>query len=250
MQNKIRRGLLLAALTGTAFMAVAPAALAAPATQSPEGIGLDATGPVPLGPIADATNSNPSASAVSLDLPAILNVGELTSTVSGNTTTSSVLTLGAPSLTSILGPITSGVITSTCTANSDGTFTKNVSVTNLNILGDNIGTLTSVPANDTLSTGSLTGALVTVLNLTVTLNEQVTGPVSGSMTVNAIHISFNLLGLATEDIYIASSTCGPFSTNAALPVASGKGLGIGIGLLGLLGAGCATVYVRRRRVFA
>ena len=174
-------------------------------------------------------------------------MGALTSTVSGNTTTSSVLTLGAPSLASILGVITSGVITSTCTANANGTFTENTAVTNLNILGDNVGTLASVPANDTLA--GLT-PLLTVLGLTVVLNEQVTGPVAGSMTVNAIHITFHLLGLATENIYIASSTCGPFSANVDTPVASGMGLGIGLGLTGLLGLGFGAVYLRRRHVFA
>jgi hypothetical protein len=248
MQNKLRRGLLLAALTGSCVFAIAPAALAAPSTQSPEGIALDATGPVALGPIADATSATPNATAVGLDLPGIVNVGALTSTVAGNTTTSSVLTLGAPVLTSILGPITSGVITSTCTANQDGTFTKTTSVANLNILGNNVGTLASVPVNDTLV--SLPAALVTVLGLTVTLNEQVAGPVAGSMTVNAIHIQFHLLGLATENIYIASSTCGPFSNNVATPVASGTGLGIGLGLLALLGAGFGAVYARRRHVLA
>ena len=251
MQRKIRRGLVLAALAGTCVMGIAPAALAAPSTQSPEGIALDATGPVALGPIADATTANPTESAAALNLPTIVSVGALSSSVSGNTTTSSVLTLGDSGIIgNILGPITSGLVTSTCTANSDGTFTESTSVTNLNILGDNVGTIASVPANDTLASGALTGALLTALGLTVTLNEQVTGPVAGSVTVNAIHISFHLLGVADEDIYVASSTCGPFSAAVASPVAGGKGLGLGLGLLGLASIGVGTVYVRRRHAMA
>jgi hypothetical protein len=50
-------------------------------------------------------------------------------------------------------------------------------------------------------------------------------------------------------IYLGSSACGGSSSVVASPVAGGKGPGIGLGLLSLLGAGVATVYVRRRRVF-
>ena len=78
----------------------------------------------------------------------------------------------------------------------------------------------------------------------MTLNEQVAGPVVGSQTVNAIHIHFSTL-VASEDIYVASSTCGPF--NASVPLAGGKGLAIGLGACGLLGVSATAVGWHRRR---
>jgi hypothetical protein len=83
----------------------------------------------------------------------------------------------------------------------------------------------------------------------VTLNQQVPGPGTNTETVNAMDITLTstLLGTGTEEVIIASSTCGNPSSIVASPVASGKGLGIGLGLLSLLGTGVATVYVRRRR---
>jgi hypothetical protein len=81
--------------------------------------------------------------------------------------------------------------------------------------------------------------------LTVTLNQEVTGPVGGSETWNAVDISVG--GGSTEDIDIASATCGPYNSSEETPLASGKGLGIGLGAVGLLGGAYATVAVRRRR---
>jgi len=60
-----------------------------------------------------------------------------------------------------------------------------------------------------------------------------------------MHISFTTIGLVTEDIYIASSTCGPFSS--PVPLASGKGLAIGLGAFGALAVGVGTTRVHRRR---
>ena len=69
--------------------------------------------------------------------------------------------------------------------------------------------------------------------------------------MDAIDISLttNILGLnpVTQEIDVASSTCGNPSAIVASPVASGKGIGIGLGLLACWAPVSATVYVRRRR---
>lgn len=170
----------------------------------------------------------------------MLNANTLNAQVSGNTTTASVQSLDTTGIVAaLLGPISAGVISSSCTANSDGTFTRTASVANLSILG---ATFNGTPgANTNLSLSLPAG----IASASVTLNEQVAGPVPGSVTVNAVHISFTTLGLATENIYIASSTCGPFSS--PVPLASGKGLVIGLGAFGALAVGVGTTRLRRRR---
>jgi hypothetical protein len=250
MRNKIRRGLVLAALAGTCVMAIAPDALAAPttpATVSPEGIAAYATGVVPLGPLGVSNSGSPNGSDSGTPVGTLLTLGALTSSVNGNTTMAEVATLSDTGIISTLGPISAGAITSFCTANADGTFDEGASVVNLNILGNNIGTLTN-PTPEVITTG-FTGLLTGIANVTVYINQQVAGPVTGSQTDNAVVITFTILGVA-ETIYLASSTCGPYSSSAASPLAGGTGLGVGLGLLGLAGIGMATVYVRRRNGYA
>jgi len=88
----------------------------------------------------------------------------------------------------------------------------------------------------------------------VTLNEEDPGPasVTGSETFYALHLTLTTAPLlggtgSTLNLYLGSATCGPYNQAVGTPVAGGKGLGIGLGLLGLFGAGTAAVYVRRRR---
>jgi hypothetical protein len=52
----------------------------------------------------------------------------------------------------------------------------------------------------------------------------------------------------TESIYIGSSTCGPYTQEGVTPLASGKGVCLGLGLLAAGGVAVGTVRVRRRRV--
>jgi hypothetical protein len=266
MQYQLRRGLVLTAIAGTCLYAIAPAALAQPTTQSPEAIALEATGPVTVGPIADATeptNTTESAVGVSLGVGALSLFGigstaanALTSSVTLNSATSSVDTLQ----TGLLGllPITGGgtvdgvtqnAITTTCSVNAAGAFTTTTSVANLDILGDDIGTQTFTSQDNVLG-GALT--LPLGITATVTINKISTGdPAAGEDTVNGLVITLgdsNLGGFTGLTVYLASATCGPFNANAGTPVASGKGLGIGLGLLGLAGAGFATIYARRRRM--
>jgi hypothetical protein len=211
VRHSIRRGLVLAALAGTALVATAPAAFAQ--TTSPEAFGIEGTGALGIAPTPDATLAHPNpAQASAINIPLILNTGVLNASVTTNSATASVASLGNPTGIGIplLGTVSAGLISSSCLSNADGTFT------------------------------ALVPGLSLVAN--VTLNFQEPGPITGSQSVDAIHIA--LLG-STEVINIASSTCGPFSADT--PIAGGKGLAVGLGLLGSVGVGYGAIYTRRRR---
>jgi hypothetical protein len=228
VRNSTRRGLLVAAATVTALLAVSPAALAQ-ATVSPEGFGMDSTrapavAPTPLAnPTTPAPATVPSATASGVVTATVLSAG-----VSTNQAHASVGGLNTSGmLLPLFGAITTGgATTASCLANSNGTFTLTSSVTNLNIGGTTFNGMAA--ANFTLINNVLVGKVI--------LNEQAAGPVTGSETVNAIDFQ-PLLG---THIYIASATCGPWAS--PVPVASGKGLLLGLGLLGSVGV----AWTRRR----
>jgi hypothetical protein len=269
MRSSLGRGLLLTAFAGTFMLAAGPAALAAttPATTSPEAISLDATGTIPIGPVGDATlsNTNPVTGASGL-VTGLLGIGAFTDNVQtnaappGNTATSTVASV-APAANGLLGGLTgplssllsATVVKSECDWNStpaaSPAFTETTTIASLSILGTTIVLPNPIPPNDVLV--GLPTLPLGLASLTVTLNQQEPGPGTNTQTVNAIDVSLStsILGLnpVTEDVVIASSTCGNPSSVVASPVASGKGLGIGLGLMGLLGTGVATMYVRRRR---
>jgi len=242
MRKHIRRGLTLTALAGACTIAMAPAALAQP-TTSPEAFGLGASGLISLTNTPDQTTVGTS-SVANATVAGILNATVLTATVTSvNSTSAGVATLGVGGITlPILGAISAGAVSSTCTANANGTFTGTANIANLSILG---ATFNGSASPNTNLTVTVPAGIATV---SVTLNQQVTGPVPGSETVNAIAITYTLPVTGTETIDIASSTCGPFS--AGVPLASGKGLGIGLGAFGLLGLGLGAIYVRRHHAMA
>jgi hypothetical protein len=258
MKHQLRRGLVLTAIAGTCLYAIAPAALAQPETRTPEAIALDATGALPLGPISDAYTGNTPESAVGVTLTPLLTplftIGStsddaLTSSVTLNSATSSVDTLssGLLDLLDITGGTAdANAITTTCTANADGSVTTSTSVVDLDILGVDIGTQTFTSQDSVTGLTLPTGLTVTVDINKVTNND----PAAGEVTDNGLYISLSdaLISGLNETIYVASATCGPYNANAGTPLASGKGMAIGLGLLGLAGAGFATVYARRRRL--
>jgi hypothetical protein len=267
--SSLRRGLILGAVAGSFVLAAGPAALAAtPATQSPEAIALVATGPLPLAPVGDATlsDTNPVTGS-SGGLLGVLDIGALNDDVHtnssppGNTATSTVASLG-PATTGLLGGalgplanlISATAIASSCTWNSSLTgssaFTESTTIASLSVLGTTITLPSTIPANDVLT--GLPTLPLGLGSLTITLNQQEPGPSANTETVNAIDIqlSSTLLGTGTEDIDVASSTCGAEASTVASPVVSGKGLGIGLGMLGVTGVGFAAVYMRRRHVLA
>ena len=234
MRHSMRRGLVLAALAGTALVATAPAAFAQ--TTSPEAFGIEGTGLLGISPTPDANLTTPNPAPVaSVGIPLILNAATLSASVTTNSATATVQGLNTTGIiTPLLGVISATAVTSSCLVNATGSFVETTSIGSLTV-----GTTTLAPGTVAPNTPFLTIPGVA----SITLNQQVAGPVTGSQTVNAIHI--DLLGTAGEDINIASSTCGPFSADT--PVASGKGLAVGLGLLGSVGVGYGAVYTRRRR---
>jgi hypothetical protein len=233
VRHSIRRGLVLAALAGTALVATAPAAFAQ--TTSPEAFGIEGTGLLGIAPTPDATLATPNpANVASVGIPGILTAGTLSASVTSNSATAAVQGLNTTGLLApLLGVISATAVSSSCLANADGTFVRTTTIASLSIGGTTLAPGT-IPANDVF--------LSIPLVATITLNQQITGPITGSEEVNAIHIA--LLG-STEVVNIASSTCGPFTADT--PVASGKGLAIGLGLLGSVGVGYGAVYTRRRK---
>jgi hypothetical protein len=177
-------------------------------------------------------------------LTGILTASTLTATVNSvNSTSASVASLSTASLlVPLLGTITAGAISTSCTANANGTFTGTTTVASLAILGASFsGTTTSeVPL-------AVTSPIRGIVDLSVIVNQMAPGPVLGSEQVNGLAISFRLGGL-TETIDIADATCGPYTSG--VPLASGKGMAIGLSVVGLAGAGLGTVYVRRRHGLA
>jgi hypothetical protein len=86
----------------------------------------------------------------------------------------------------------------------------------------------------------------TTINLAlakVVFNEQISNP-DGSLTVNAVHITLNAL-VGTGDVILAQAKCGPAAP--PVPMASGAGLWIGLGLLALMAIPVGGVVVRKRR---
>lgn len=237
VRNIYRRGIAVGATAAAVMLIAAPAAMAAPSTSSPEGIGIQSTGAVSIGPTPDATSANPTpADVASVGVNPLFTANAVHAAVSGNTTTASVA--GLTALSGAPVAVSSGAISSTCTANADGTFTESSSIANLAI------DALTIPANPGPNT---TLAIPGVGS--VTLNEQVAGPVPGSVTVTAVHIHLNATLISpAQDIYIASSTCGPFV--APVPLASGMGLTVGLGTAGLVGASAFAVIRNRRRRLA
>ena len=163
----------------------------------------------------------------------MVNATTLHAAVSTNQAQASV---GGLNTTGILLPVfgiisTGGATTASCLASSGGTFSLLSSVTNLNIGGTTFNG--AAAPNTVLINNVLTGKII--------LNEQAAGPVTGSETVNAVDFQPN----GGTHVYIASATCGPWAN--LVPVASGQGLVLGLGLVGSVGVGYGAIYTRRRR---
>jgi hypothetical protein len=283
--SSLGRALLLSALAGSFVMAAGPAAMAQatdPATQSPEGIVLASTGLISAD-LGEATLGNsPESPVTGSGITGLLDLGTgngvLTATAQdttsppGNSATAEVGQLGPSSdllnLTLFGNLISATVVKSSCQWNStvgtgDGAFTLGTTIASLSILGATVpvADLASIAPNTnvtslpgftmpTLPSVPLLGAIT---GLTVTLNQQELGPGTNSMTVNAIDVDLTSTIPALNgsvEIDVASSTCGAPASTVASPVVSGKGLGIGLGMLGVAGVGFAAVYMRRRHVLA
>lgn len=251
----VRRGGVLALAAVAALLAGIAPASAAPGDGSAYGVKVNVTllgsPAVNVGPLAAASTSGPTtATLASATVPGIVTTGVITTSATKDANTgevdsqASTANVGLPLLTA-LGNVHAGAIVAKCTATQSG-VTGSTTLTNA-ALGS-LGALAASPAPNTV----VSIALPIVGNVaTLTLNEQISNA-DGSLTVNAFHL--HLLGgggvgsLGSGDVIISSATCGP----AALPIpmASGAGLWIGIGLLGAIAVPVGATVVRRRRTSA
>ena len=196
MRNLLRHTLAVGAVAGLSAMTMAPAAFA---STSIEAYGIQATGLVTLARQPDATLGTPSPSNVtSAAVSPLLTTGVLHAAVtqgSGTeTATATAASVGSP-LVGGLG-LTTGVITTTCTANGGGNTTGSVNIVNLYF-----------------GTTTLTGDISPNTSFTVpgvasvVVNEQTPArPGSGDLVVNAIHIT--VLGEDTQSIIIGHAGVG------------------------------------------
>lgn len=250
-----RRGGVLALAAVAALLAGAAPASAAPGDGSAYGVHVNVTllgtPAVVAGPLAAASTAGPTTSTLaSVNLPGIVTAKVITTSAKLDESTGAVTAdaatakVGLP-LLAALGTVRADLVEAKCKATQSGTSGSTT------LVGAELGSLGTAAVTPAANT-KLAVALPVVGNVaTLILNEQIDNP-DGSLTVNAIHL--HLLGtdalgtLGSGDVIISSATCGP----AALPIpmASGAGLWIGIGLLGAAAIPAGAMVLRRRRTGA
>jgi len=241
-----RRGGLMGLIAATCLVVGAVPASAAPGDGSATGVTVSLTllgiGPITAGPFAAASTDGPTEdSLVSAAVPGVASVGVITTSAMRNESTGQVDSRAATAdvTVGVLGPtntITAELIEATCTATQEG-----VSGTST-LVGVDLGSLGDVDADPAPNTVIDLGSIASV-----TFNEQISNP-DGSLTVNAVHIRLlggTLSSIGTGDVVVSQARCGP----AALPIpmASGAGLWISLGLIGMAVVPVAVVVTRRRQ---
>jgi hypothetical protein len=243
MPRRLARRAGLTALTGVAA-AVAMLAAAMPASAAPGdgsayaakvNVTLLGSPAVSVGPLSPSDTNGPTHAALAtITVPGILTTGAVTSNATLDENTGVVhsdASIAGAKVTLGLAKITAGVIQSHCDATQSG-VTGDATLANVAIPG------VQVPVDPAPNT------TINVLNLlTIVFNEQISHG-DGSLTVNAIHIKLNAL-VGSGDVILSSSTCGPAAP--PMPMASGAGLWVGLGLLGLIAVPAGSAVLRKRR---
>ncbi|KOV82226.1 choice-of-anchor P family protein [Nocardia sp. NRRL S-836] len=233
-----------------ALLAGAAPASAAPGDASARGAKLDVTllgsPAVHAEPFAAANANGPTQNTfLGVDLTGILKTGVINASASRDERSGGVYSRASTAdvrvdlLSKVTGRITAELVEAECTATQKGLAGKS------KLVGVNLGKLGQVNADPAPNT-VLNVELVGIKIAEVVLNEQVKSK-DGSLTVNAVHIRLlqGVLGsIGTGDVVISSATCGP--AGLPIPMASGAGLWIGLGLLGVAAAPVAFVALRRR----
>ncbi|MFD9698524.1 choice-of-anchor P family protein [Lentzea sp. NPDC059081] len=247
---RVRMTGLAGVIAVAALLAVASPASAAPGDASAYGAKVDVTllgrPAVNVGPFAAADANGPTQNTFAgVDLTGILKTGVINTSATRDESSGAVSSRASTAdatadlLAAATGRISAGLVEAECTATQQGVVGKS---TLADVSLGSIGQVGATPAPNT----KLDARLVGIKIAEVTFNEQIQNG-DGSLTVNAIHIRLlpGVLGsVGSGDVIISSATCGP----AALPIpmASGAGLWIGLGLLGVVAAPVAFVAVRRR----
>ncbi|MEU4249435.1 choice-of-anchor P family protein [Amycolatopsis sp. NPDC026612] len=246
----VRRGGLLAAVVASVVLAGAAPASAAPGDGSAYGVKVDVKllgqDAVKAGPFAAANTAGPTSNSLAkVDLTGVLTTGVINTEArrdenSGAVTAkASTADVGLPLLKAALGTVGIKLVEAVCTATQKGVegSTK--------LVGADLGSVGAVDATPAPNTQIKVG-LGPVNVATIILNEQVRNK-DGSLTVNAVHVKLlgeGLSALGSGDVIVSSATCGPAAP--PMPLASGAGLWIGLGLLGAVAVPVGTRIFRRR----
>jgi hypothetical protein len=241
-------------LRRTAAVGVAAAALvlgiagpAAAAEASSYGVDVDVTvvgaAAVDVGPLAVSTVGDSPNTVATVTAGTLLTTGTVTTTATADEATggfASTATVEDLGIDIAALAVNADVVEATCTATQGGN-TGTVDLTGLtaSLAGLNIAVPAIIGPNTQLS---IAVGLIEIG--TLTLNEQISNP-DGGLTVNAIHLRLlgGVLGsIAAGDVVVSSATCGP--AVLPVPIASGAGLVLGLGLVGVT---AGSIYAVRRR---
>ncbi|WP_434449607.1 choice-of-anchor P family protein [Lentzea sp. E54] len=233
-----------------ALLVGAAPASAAPGDASADGARLNVTllgsPAVNAEPFAAANANGPTQNTFAgVDLTGILKTGVINASASRDEKSGGVYSRASTAdvrvdlLSGVTGKISAELVEAECTATQKGLAGKS------KLAGVNLGRLGQVDADPAANT-KLDVQLAGIKIAEVVFNEQIRNN-DGSLTVNAIHIKLlqGVLGsIGTGDVILSSATCGP--AGLPIPMASGAGLWIGLGLLGVVAAPVAFVALRRR----
>ncbi|MBC6448144.1 choice-of-anchor P family protein [Actinokineospora xionganensis] len=244
-KHMVRRGGVVGLLAAAALLVGALPASAAPGDGSAFVVSANLTlvgGPaINVGPLAPSHTDGPTTAEVaSVSIPNVLTAGVATSEAIRDDATGGVHSEAsvanvALSLGGFSGSI--GLVEAACDATQGGN-TGSTSIVNGTFNGQ------SLPANPPPNTViAVPPGPVPPPVLSITLNEQIVNG-DGSLTVNAIHIRANT-PIISGDVIISSATCGPAAP--PIPMASGAGLWIGLGLLGAVAIPVGFSVIRKRR---
>ncbi|WP_285746883.1 choice-of-anchor P family protein [Lentzea sp. NBRC 105346] len=243
-----RRGGLAGAVAIAALLAGAAPASAAPGDASAYGAKLNLTllssPAVSAGPFAAADANGPTKNTfVGVDLNGVLKTGVINASASRDDKTGAVQSRASTAdvrldlLSKATGKITAELVEADCSATQKGV------VGSSKLAGVNLGKLGEINAEPAANT-KLDVKLLDLPIAEIIFNEQIKNK-DGSLTVNAIHVKLLQGNFGTGDIIISSATCGP--AGLPIPMASGAGLWIGLGLLGLVAVPVGFAAVRKRR---
>jgi hypothetical protein len=245
-----RGGLAVLAAIGALLLGAVPAS-AAPGDASSYGVKLAlsllGSKAAAAGPFAAADANGPTTNTfVSVELPAVLKTGAINTSASRDDQSGGVFAKASTAdvrldlLKTTTGGISASLVEATCAATQKGSSGA-AKLVGLNL--GKLGVVNADPAPNTKVDVDLLGVDIAE----ITFNEQVRNA-DGGLTVNAVHLRLigGVLGsVGTGDLVLSSVTCGP----AALPIpmASGAGLWVGLGLLAVSAVPVGVAAIRRHR---
>lgn len=244
--RKVRRTAAVGIAAGALVLGIAGPAAAAQASSFGLSVNVTVVGSpaVNAGPLAASSVGNSPNSLATATVGTLVTTGVINTTATADANTGGFASFASVNdLAANIAVLTLGadVVSATCTATQGGNTGTSVLT---GVAASLAGLPIVIPVNPAPNTVvSINVALIQIA--TLTLNEQIANN-DGGLTVNALHLRLlgGVLGsIAAGDVIVSSATCGP----AVLPVplASGAGLVLGLGLVGVTTAGIITV--RRRR---